>query len=125
MFYVYIIIMLIAFSFAYYSAYLITIPTSMNDQLADWISFFIMDKESFVLTFLILVLIFFLIYKPSKYMFSIMLSAGSSLFSWEKVKGIILLILIINLFFYLYIIYGWYLIIPLLSFLIIKITLNN
>lgn len=125
MFYVYIILLLIAFSFAYFSASLMTVPTSMNEQISDWVSFFIMDKESFILTFLILLLIFFLLIKPSKYMFNIMFSTGNSLISWEKVKGVIVLILIINLFLYLFMIYSWYLLIPLLSFLIIKVTLHT
>lgn len=126
MFYLQIFLILIAFSFAYYSASLMSVPTTsgMDEQLADWVSFFIMDRESFILTFLILLLIFFLSNKPSKYMFNI-ISTGSSLFSWDKVKAIILLILIINLFFYLFMIYSWYLLFPFLSFLIIKVTLHN
>lgn len=125
MFFVHIILMLIAFSFAYYSASLLIIPTTMDEQFADWVSFFIMDKENFILTFLILLLIFFILNSPSKYMFRIMFKKNSTLISWEKVKGIILLLLFINLFYYLFIIYGWYLAIPFLSFLIIKITLHN
>lgn len=125
MFVVHVILMLIAFSFAYYSASLMIIPTSMDEQLADWVSFFIMDKENFILTFLILLLMFFILNSPSKYMFRIMFRKNSTLISWEKVKGVILLLLFINLFYYLFIIYGWFLAIPFLSFLIIKITLHN
>lgn len=125
MFVVHVILMLIAFSFAYYSASLMIIPTSMDEQLADWVSFFIMDKENFILTFLILLLMFFILNSTSKYMFRIMFRKNSTLISWEKVKGVILLLLFINLFYYLFTVYGWYLIIPFLSFLIIKITLHN
>lgn len=125
MFVVHVILMLIAFSFAYYSASLMIIPTSMDEQLADWVSFFIMDKENFILTFLILLLMFFILNSPSKYMFRIMFRKNGTLISWEKVKGVILLLLFINLFYYLFIIYGWFLVIPFLSFLIIKITLHN
>jgi len=125
MFLVYLIVILIAFSFAYLSTSLITMPTSMDEQLAHWVSFFIFDRVNIALTFLILLLIFILLNKPSKYILKIMLTKSNSFFSWEKIKGVILLLLLINLFFYLFIIYGWYLIIPFLSFLIIKVTMLN
>lgn len=125
MFFIYFILIIVAFSLAYYSVFLITLPTNINEQLSDWVSIFIIDRENLILTFLILLLIFFLLNIPSKYMFKILLSGSNPLLRWEKVKAIVLLTLIINLYLYLFLKYGWYLIIPLLFFLITKITLLN
>ena len=104
--------LLIAFIITYYTSKLGVI-SSMNDRvLGDWVSYAMSNGDRIILVMLLLLFVLFLIHKPTSYMISILKGRTYSYYT-EKWKGIITLLLIFDLYFYLFIKFQAYFFVPL------------
>lgn len=125
MYFIYLIEVSLAFVLSYFvrSLYLYTYSTytyysisSVFSNISDWISYFMLNSKSLTFTFLFLIIIFVLLHAPSKYMGRIILDRRIPLSVWEKWKGIVLFLLIFDVYFYLFSKFGWFLFIPIIFY---------
>ncbi|MFT9487550.1 MAG: hypothetical protein ACH0QD_09315 [Tepidibacillus sp.] len=111
---------MIAAILAWYTVYGYAGSPSTGDQLSDWVSFFIAEKQNLFYTFALLYLIMFILSKPTKYAIKILKNRKISMYQWKKWQAISLLLIIFDVYFYLIIEVNVYFFIPFLLFLIVK-----
>ena len=123
MFFLYLSEIIVSFLLAYYASYQYLGPSTEDGELANWISYVINNGENLIITFLLIVLIFIILDSPWKYIKKVNINRKIKKIHWKKTKAFLLLLLIFDVYFYIYLKFNWYFFIPLIFYLSAKFSL--
>ncbi len=118
----YLINIITAFIFSILTYYIYPGHIEEPQRLSEWISLIMANGISLLITVLLQIFIFTLLIKPSKYAFQMLIHNKGYRSSWEEWKGLIILLLIFDVYFYLFVNFEFFLLLPLIIFWTFKLT---